>query len=410
MKFKLFNSFSKKVIILSESGYTLEPCSRQSFKMYQRARRALSVVYADLKHKERSLFAYSDMNYARQRVSEFRKQHLQGTVTVIYEATVVPFPGYAAQRITAYDLRSLCRKRREVIANARQVRRQLRERRPVRRSRAYGNGFHHEIVIPLVGGVHTSPGFFLQLRQSRLSRLVYENKYPKTNEHHLGLELEFTAKADQTRLGTALFEADVAEFVTLKSDGSIRVEKEGHYAHELVICVAQSMVESVTKKVTEVLSKFEASVNKSTGFHVHIDVRSRDRRKVFGRLVAAQSLLYAMQPASRRNNTYAKRTSSRDMYVAGSAGRYQGINPKSYDKHTTVEVRLHAGTVSFEKIVNWCRLLVAITEGESVLPPRAPRKLDSFCKTFGIGGELRDYIKARLDKFANVSDDQTETA
>lgn len=407
MKSKLFTRFRKVVTAFDAYGYTARAMTHSDFVKYQRARVIAAQITSESKSKSGSMLTHEDGTRCRNRITVFRSTFFKQKHTTRYIAGVEL--SYGIVDIESNTLAGLVTRRRDVIRDDRAARKRLYVRRRERRSQSYGDSYGI-VVTETVGGVHLEPGFYLRLRERRLASLVYKNKIPKTNENHVGLELEFTAKADRTQLGTALFQAGVAEFVTLKGDASIRIEKDNHHSHELVICVPQSMLDLIVKKVTEVLGRFEASVNKSTGFHAHIDVRNRDRNKVFSRLVAAQGLLYAMQPASRRNNTYCKRTTSRDRYTAERASRYQGVNPHSIVKHSTVEVRLHAGTVSFEKIVNWAKLLIAIADGDSVIPPRAPRKLDSFCKAFGIGSELREYIKARLDKFSNVSDDQTEAS
>lgn len=382
------------------------------FKKYLTSRNALKVFTKATRNK--SLFApmVATAHNLQQPIRSFRNENF-GKYRIVYEATYWVLPQDNMPKvITRYSLKEIVDAAKLSLQTARAEQRELitrvvtlRLRRPNAYTDPYGR-FHSERI----GGVRHAPGFFLNLKAMRDVRLVFENKRPKTDENHVGLELEFTASLDREKLGQELFKAGLAEFVTLKHDGSIRVEKQGHYAHELVICVPQSKIDSVVKSVTSVLSGADATVNKSTGFHVHIDVRNRDRNKVFGRLVAAQGLLYAMQPASRRDNDFCKRTTSRDRYTAEKIGRYQGVNPHSISKHGSVEVRLHAGTVSFEKIVNWTMLLIAIADGDTALPPRAPRKLDSFCKVFNIGGALREYIKARLDKFANVTDDQAEAS
>lgn len=407
MKAKLFTRFSKVVTTLDAYGHRARKMTRSDFIKYQRARVVAAELTGEPKSKTGSLFTHDDGARCRNRIALFRGTFFKQKDTTRYIAGIRL--SYGQLDIESDTLAGLVTKRRDLIRGDRAERKRLRVISKRRRSQSYGDSYG-VVVTETVGGVHLEPGFYLRLRERGLANLVYKNKIPKTNENHVGLELEFTAKADRVQLGVALFQAGVAEFVTLKGDASIRIEKNDHHSHELVICVPQSLLDFIVKKVTEVLEKFEASVNKSTGFHAHIDVRNRDRSKVFSRLVAAQGLLYAMQPASRRNNTYCKRTTSRDRYTAEKTSRYQGVNPHSISKHSTVEVRLHAGTVSFEKIVNWAKLLITIADGDSVIPPRAPRKLDSFCKAFGVGGELREYIKARLDKFSNVVNDQVEAS
>lgn len=402
--FKVEKHFFKVTALGTEPERSLDG---KTFKRYLKTKELIK--HCRKYNMENSFFSSDDFQRQHDIIRRFRGLYFKVQQIVEYRATCKGIPGKANIRVTATTLKDLLQARRVELSRQRRESRKLFVTRTERRTSAYSESYGRR-TIETVGGVHLEPGYFLRLRQRRLTRLVFENKTPKTDEHHVGIELEFTASADRDRLGAALFNAGLAEYVTLKHDGSIRVEKQGHFSHELVICVSESKLDSIVKKATDVLADFDASVNKSTGFHVHIDVRNRNRDSVFGRLVAAQGLLYAMQPASRRDNTYCKRTKTRDRFAASKAGRYQGVNPESIGKHSTVEVRLHAGTVSFEKIVNWVRLLINVADCANTIPPRAPRTLDSFCKVFNVGDQLRQYIKARLDKFANVADDQAEAS
>lgn len=333
--------------------------------------------------------------YIDNAIRTYRDAYLNRRITKTYTLSF-EFAG-KKYNVSGTTLSFVKEERRNIIRQVRVQRRTPVSRSPERYTRTY-----QYVRPPLVGGVHLTPGYFLNLRRARLSKMVFEPKRPSTSEHHVGIELEFTANADRTTLGVSLFEAGLATYVTLKGDASIQVEKPRHHSHELAICVPQSKLEEVISLVTKTLAKHEATVNKSTGMHTHIDVRNRDRRKVFSRLVSAQTILFAMQPKSRRNNNYCKRTKSRDLYTAASAGRYQGVNPEAANKYNTIEVRLHSGTVSFDKIVNWVKLLLVIVDGAYVDPVRAPRTVETFCNTFGIGADLKAYIETRVAKFKSA--------
>jgi len=397
-------STSLKIItyFYSDSHGRLAKANADSYKKYLATKALAQRVMKDAKS---TLVGTADVAYdLNQAIRSYRSRHFKGRMVKEYTLTF-KYNGedYTARGTTANIAKQ---NKRQVIQSIRHDFRTPRVRLREHPTRNYGY-----VRRSLVGGVHIEPGFYSTLYTRRLSRLVYEPKHPKTTEHHVGIELEFTALANRDTLGAALFNAGLAQFVTLKGDGSIRIEKANHYAHELAICVPQSKVEEVVAVVTKVLAAHSASVNKSTGMHTHIDVRNRDRSKVFSRLVAAQGILYAMQPKSRRDNNYCKRTKSRDLNTARNAGRYQGVNPEAASKYNTIEVRLHSGTVSFDKIVNWVKLLIAIVDGDYIEPTRAPRKLDTFCEAYKIGNELRSYIKSRMDKFGSAeSIEETESA
>jgi hypothetical protein len=200
-----------------------------------------------------------------------------------------------------------------------------------------------------------------------------------------------------------LVQADLGNYVTLKGDGSIRVDRSGHNAHELTACIPESQRKVVIAKIAAVLKEADALINKSCGFHVHLDMRSRDRVKAFGNLVTAQNVFYAMNPKSRKESTYCKKTMSKDLDKERNGSRYKGVNAAAISKYGTLEIRIHSGTVDEVKINNWVDLLISVTDADAPFK-RAPRTIDSFCKGYNIPAELRSYIIERIRKFNSGSD------
>lgn len=306
--------------------------------------------------------------------------------------------GNETLRINGQLLKGVVESKRETI---RLKRRELRAPRISNVERRAGQDC---LEVPMIGGVHTSAGFYSGVLETRRAKRVFEPKRPMSDERHVGIELEFTAEATREALGVALYNAGLSDCVELKRDGSISVDTQGHTAHELAICAKETEYKSIVTKVTEVLGKVNAKVNRSTGMHVHVDVRStsgRDRNKVFRNLVLAQGILYAMQPASRKENQYCRKTKETDLSAAAyiNRARYQGINPEAVKKYSTVEIRIHAGTVSAIKIVNWIDLLIAVADCANLAAKRSPRSVAGFCKAFNIGKELQLYIESRINKF-----------
>jgi hypothetical protein len=244
------------------------------------------------------------------------------------------------------------------------------------------------------------PGELQRIKNERQSKIVFLNKSPRTNERHIGIELEFIAPKSKTELGVMLVQAELGNYVTLKGDGSIRVDKSGYNAHELTACIPESQRKVVISKIAAVLKECGALINKSCGFHVHLDMRSRDRVKAFGNLVSAQNVFYAMNPKSRKESTYCKKTMSKDLDKERSGSRYKGVNAAAINKYGTLEIRIHSGTVDEVKINNWVDLLISVTDADAPFK-RAPRTIDSFCKGYNIPAELRAYIIERIRKFNN---------
>lgn len=131
------------------------------------------------------------------------------------------------------------------------------------------------------------------------------------------------------------------------------------------------------RKITAALTAIGATVNTSTGFHVHVGAADQANNaaffknvlKLYGRF---ESALDAIHPASRRasNNSYCKsivalasrvdsaRTTGDVFRLAGD--RYHKVNLAAFAKHRTVEFRQHAGTVDGNKAVNWIMVCLRI--------------------------------------------------
>jgi hypothetical protein len=109
-----------------------------------------------------------------------------------------------------------------------------------------------------------------------------------------------------------------------------------------------------------------ATVDKECGLHVHHEVRDLDRSafgRVFRQWFLNQDLINGLVSPSRRgSNPYCKQlTGSLLDAVAGITSwsqlrrfdRYFTLNPTSYPKYGTLEIRQHQGTINAAKIIAW---------------------------------------------------------
>lgn len=263
--------------------------------------------------------------------------------------------------------------------------------------------------------VHFEKGDIMRLKDAAKLRDVFVEKKPKTDANHVGIEIEFVSKGDKEVVATALAKRNLQSFVCLKTDGSLRKDKEYQYTHELCIIAEETVVHEVLKGVIEALDEVGCAVNKTCGLHVHLDMRNRDKKIAFYNLVKSQNILYSMNPASRltgedskgaiADTIYSRRVETTDFEAAMAPGtgrdaRYQGINPMSFKKHSTIEVRIHSGSTSFNKISNWVRILVAIVNS-STKNATDYVKPEAFCEKYDLDVNVLSYINERIAKFKN---------
>lgn len=237
-------------------------------------------------------------------------------------------------------------------------------------------------------------GYFVDKLKKKRRHLLEEDKRPENDAHHVGVEIEFVCTADESEVIDAFADAALFKYVTYHSDGSVHgsgggdcdgscrdncdggcyagscecVEGEcecscqcectcsNEQGHEICVLASANEIESVIERVCSVLNDvLNASVNKTCGLHVHLDVRHKKAAVTFSRLVSALPFLASLVPSSRLRNRFCLLNSSDK--ISEHTGRYYAVNPQSIRKHRTVEVRLHSGTTDPAKIIHWIRLL-----------------------------------------------------
>lgn len=284
------------------------------------------------------------------------------------------------------------------------------------------NAFKYDLKYFVSGGIIHMPqvkeGVYIKFLKDQEKRIVFTAKSPKDNTNYVGIELEFICDFNQEKLGFMLFDVGVGKQVTVTSDGSLRCcgdnnqpescsEHKGKHLHELCILLKENDYEDTMKKVCNVLAKANAVVNKSCGMHVHLDMRTRDADKAYQNLVSAQNILFKMNPNS-RTEKYAKKITERDLAIARKSGeRYHGINPIALNKHNTIEIRIHSGTIDFTKITNWIAILIKIANHSERIVKNYV-SMNSFCKDFGINDNIKVYMKERINKFKSKEDGEAE--
>lgn len=231
------------------------------------------------------------------------------------------------------------------------------------------------------------------ISQKDLDRLE-DDKSPKDNQKYIGIELEFYSRVSEFELGQYIIHAGISEFVNLGSDGSVHPPR-GYNAYEMRILTTEKNLNKTVAAVCSILNHVDSGVNKTCGMHVHLDMRGRNKEKAFYNLVNSQSLLYSLNPSSRRNNSYCRPTPSTDFEAYEN--QRDGINKHAFSEHRTIEVRIHAGTLDKHKITNWVKLLIKIVDHDQLSVKHST--LAAFSKEYKLSSTLIHYIKERLEKF-----------
>lgn len=235
-----------------------------------------------------------------------------------------------------------------------------------------------------------------------------ENLAPKQKDkdNYVGIEIECVSKINSRAIVDRFIKKSplLHKYVRVGSDGSIRAEEGFPYQYEFRIMCKQTEVPKVMKRFFEVL-KGDIKVNSSCGLHVHLDMRNRNYGKSFGRLFTALPLLASMVPRSRRSNSYCKINTDKDGWKNPRSDRYLALNPTSYERHRTLEVRLHSATANANKVINWVRLLTQIIDAplsEAEEPKRTLSSLSTFFNKYSLPADLRNYITRRISKFGKT--------
>lgn len=174
--------------------------------------------------------------------------------------------------------------------------------------------------------------------------------------------------------------------------------------------------------VARLLLGVGGKVDRTTGFHVHIGARGVLELDAIANWYLNWNLVHdaigALVAPSRLNNSYCKAVDRqraelnaeriRNGNVSDFSGdRYQSFNLMAYDRHGTVEIRLHQGTLNGTKAVAWSRFIDAFKQySQTVLishdgfsAGEPLERCESLLNILALGGYLdtktADYLKTR---------------
>lgn len=219
-----------------------------------------------------------------------------------------------------------------------------------------------------------------------------------------GIELEFvgiTQGAARAAIEPVNAGRPRGERWIVKSDGSLQPLRGQGYetTGELVSPPLHSDDRGFeeVKTICRAMTTAGAKVNKTCGFHVHVDaagLSGAEIAMVISRYAANEALINRfMAPSRQTGNTYCRpatqiyglrdeiisnpgsRLPLRDLWtgtrsirtIAGAMDRYCAVNLAAYVRHGTVEFRQHAGTMNWRKVTSWVRFLTEFVEQGRVM-------------------------------------------
>lgn len=175
------------------------------------------------------------------------------------------------------------------------------------------------------------------------------------------------------------------------------------------------------RKVCGVLNQFGCTVRRSCGLHIHVGARGKDLawfKNLMSTYIAVEDVVDTMTSQSRRGNSnvYCGTMRFTDISTVADINaiqrrlrqdRFKKLNMMAYWRHGTVEFRQHQGTVMFEKIEAWLKVVLRIcrkADGGGVSEPVA--SLDAMGEVLGMTAPEVAYYQTRQAQLVRVANER----
>jgi len=205
-------------------------------------------------------------------------------------------------------------------------------------------------------------------------------------EFTFGVEIETTCpRNNKLHIGsyhsTGIQVPYLPEGWVAKSDGSIRVDKAGHVAVEIVSPILRGEAGIIQViEVIRILKEKGHAVNSSCGVHCHVGFKGRSAQELTKLINTAAYLekgMYAITGTkSREHGSYCGSVKEhRNAHAFKSAGRrYKllNINNLMPGGKGTVEFRCFSGSLNATKIVGWIQVSLGVVE-KALTAKRLPK-------------------------------------
>lgn len=247
--------------------------------------------------------------------------------------------------------------------------------------------------------------------------LLYEQKVPTSKRKYVGVEIEFLMlEKNLEKFTESIIEHNLQWNVNLGNDNSVTDTKfipkfsirknaygfkeeyiinraERFTGKEIRILAEEDEAFNIIQHVCELIHKHKGIVNETCGLHVHLDVRNRNWELVYNNLFRYQTLMFNMQPNERRTNRYCQKLIR--VLKSPDVHRHYAINKQSYDKHRTIEVRMHEGCIDGNDICGWVYFLIQVANIQTKL-----MKEVETLNTLNLPTDIKSYLNGRIARYA----------
>lgn len=216
----------------------------------------------------------------------------------------------------------------------------------------------------IVGGVMEKGGTINEIAKRTTTNDPYSHKKPRhKNKNYIGVEVEFNQirEVGQDQIAAALKTAGLARYINVTTDGSCGWEVR-------VLLPEDDFAEPLTK-IMKVIKDLGHGTDHRCGAHVHFDMRNRDVKLAYENLFKTQKLLRKFVTKGRKKNRFCQINRAETFDKQLSLGdRYYSLNVQSYNRHKTLEVRMHQGTLDAGEMIPWINLLLKVVNYKTALP------------------------------------------
>ena len=163
-----------------------------------------------------------------------------------------------------------------------------------------------------------------------------------------------------------LFDALNLKGVSVTEDGSLYSSNKKQFGAEVKVLFNVNNPE-VLQKTLEVLNMLGASVNRSCGLHVHVDVRNlpmaKHRKHKMKNLIKLLPVMGSLVPNYRCEGEY-----SNIYHSSWTADQDKNSALTLNNRLKTIEFRLHQGTLDYKRIIAWVKFCHALTHNRNITP------------------------------------------